>query len=310
VSRRTRRILALVTAAAVVLVAFGGAFVWTSWNGRGGRAPTGERRVVEAPDGRDIVYYVQRPAGRAAVGLPVVMLASFARSVADLNELADALVDAGYETLAIESRGIGGSGGGGPGRSITLHDLAADIAAVLDEDRDGRRPRAHLIGHAFGNRVVRTFARDHPDRVASLALVASVGLRPIAPEILRALQTTVAGHLSRARRLPSLRLAFFSDRSEIPEHWIGGWYLWGGLAQGAATASTPSEDFWDGGSAPMLVLQAEDDTLAPAKDAGLPLAAAFPDRVELVMIPDAGHAFLPEQPERVRDAIVAFYARF
>ena len=60
----------------------------------------------------------------------------------------------------------------------------------------------------------------------------------------------------------------------------------------------------------MLVLQAEEDAIAPARDSGLRLAADYPERVELVRVPGAGHAFLPEQPEAVHNAVLAFLGRF
>ena len=45
--------------------------------------------------------------------------------------------------------------------------------------------------------------------------------------------------------------------------------------------------------------------LVPLKDAEA-LRARFPEQVELVVIPNAGHALLPEQPELVMDAITTF----
>ncbi len=290
----------------LVLVVAGMIHVGTSITGRGGRAVAGKRQVVTAPAGHDIVYFERRPDAGTPHAIPIVLLASFARSVADFNELTGALAAAGYRTLAVESRGIGGSGGGGPGQNLTLHDLAADLGAVLDAESPDRA--AHVVGHAFGNRVVRTFARDQPGRVETVTLIAAGGLVPIRPEIQSALGVSVASFLPYGRREAALRLAFFSEQSEIPGDWIGGWWLWGGLAQKDATAATSSDEFWDAGSAPLLVLQAEDDRLAPAEDSGLRLRDSFPERVELVTIPDAGHALLPEQPERILRTMLGYFA--
>lgn len=304
---RRLRVLAPVGVALALLVA--AAWVWTSINGRGGRAPEGERRVVTTEAGREIVYWVRPPREGDRRPRPVVLKASFARSVADFNELTAALAAEGFETLAIESRGIGGSGGGGPGQRLTLHDLAADIGVVLDLHRGEPIPTAHLVGHAFGNRVVRTWARDAPERVASLVLIAAGGLVPLDPEVSAALERTVAAWWPWPWREAAVRKAFFAEESAIPPDWRGGWWLWGGLAQGAATTATPSSAFWDGGRAPILVLQAEQDSVAPPEDAGLRLLASFPERVELVRVPGAGHAFLPEQPERVHRAVLGFLRR-
>jgi len=303
------RVLALCGLVVAVGILAGAIHVGTSLLGRGGRAVEGQRFVVASEAGHDIVYFERTPEANEASPqpIPIVLLASFARSVADFNELTRSLSAAGYRTLAIESRGIGGSGGGGPGRGLTLHDLAADVGDVLDVAAPGST--VHVVGHAFGNRVVRTFARDHPERIASVTLIAAGGLVPIAPEIQAALVGSVSSFLPLGSRESGLRTAFFSEKSEIPDDWIGGWWLWGGFTQKDATAATSSDEFWDAGGADVLVLQAEDDRLAPAADSGFRLREAYPARVELVMIPDAGHAFLPEQPERILEAMLAYYSR-
>ena len=42
---------------------------------------------------------------------------------------------------------------------------------------------------------------------------------------------------------------------------------------------------------------------------GKRLAAEFPDRVKLVEISKAAHALLPEQPEQVANAVLAYLRR-
>src|ERR1700739_2840622 len=71
-------------------------------------------------------------------------------------------------------RGTGESRGSLDG--ITLHDLAADVAGVLEAMDCGP---AHLVGHAFGNRGARCLAGDRPSllrRVTSVTLLAAGGL--------------------------------------------------------------------------------------------------------------------------------------
>jgi len=53
-------------------------------------------------------------------------------------------------------------------------------------------------------------------------------------------------------------------------------------------------------------VQPEKDRIAPKADTADILQARFPDRVSLVIIPNAGHALLPEQPAAVRDAVLTF----
>ena len=73
-------------------------------------------------------------------------------------------------------------------------------------------------------------------------------------------------------------------------------------AQVQAMQATPNVEWADGGIAPILVLQPAEDAAAPG--GGPALKARLQDRVTLVEIANAGHALLPEQPERVRDTIL------
>ena len=58
----------------------------------------------------------------------------------------------------------------------------------------------------------------------------------------------------------------------------------------------------------MLVVQGADDKIAPPEN-GHRLKARWPERVEVVDVPDAGHAILNEQPGVVADTIIDFLSR-
>jgi len=58
----------------------------------------------------------------------------------------------------------------------------------------------------------------------------------------------------------------------------------------------------------MLVVQGTEDVVALPENAKR-LAAEFPERVTLVGLRHAGHALLPEQPEQVEKAILAYLQR-
>jgi pimeloyl-ACP methyl ester carboxylesterase len=90
--------------------------------------------------------------------------------------------------------------------------------------------------------------------------------------------------------------------------WAQGWYFRAARAKRAADARTPLNEWWAGGSAAILVLQGAEDVIAVPENAKR-LAAAFPDRGTLVEIPKAGHALLPEQPELIATAILAYLGR-
>ena len=73
----------------------------------------------------------------------------------------------------------------------------------------------------------------------------------------------------------------------------------------AATAATPMEDYWPGGTRPILDLQAECDVLAPR--AGMnKLVEELGDRVSIAVVPNAGHALIPEQPALVVKEVLKY----
>ena len=106
-------------------------------------------------------------------GAPIVFIPSLGRGVHDFDELSKRLVRSGYQTILPEPRGIGSSTG--PLEGITLHDLAADMAAVIQAFGGGS---AIVAGHAFGNRVARVVATDHPRLVKHVVLLACGGAVP------------------------------------------------------------------------------------------------------------------------------------
>jgi pimeloyl-ACP methyl ester carboxylesterase len=106
-------------------------------------------------------------------GEAVVLLPGGSLTVGYMEGLSHALAKAGYRAVRINFRGAGKSTGSGQG--VTLHTLAADVAGVIQELKLGP---ANVAGHAFGNRVARTLAADHPELVHSVILFAAGGKVP------------------------------------------------------------------------------------------------------------------------------------
>lgn len=218
----------------------------------------------------------------------IVLLPGLGRGPEDFDLLAGYLRDAGYEVLPFDPRPRYESGT--PRYGLTLHDIAADVAAVLPGP-------AHLVGHAFGNRVARCLAADRPDLVRTVTLLAAGGLIPPDPEVQRAFFSAD----------PAERASVLFAAASDPSAFTGRSSAATAAAQQSATQATPLDDWWTGGTAPMLIIQGLEDRLAVPEN-GRQLAAELGGRARLVELQDAGHALVLEQPEAIAAALLDFLA--
>ena len=129
-------------------------------------------------------------------GPRVVILPSLGRASDEFDEIAASLVEAGYRVLRPAPRGIGGSDG--PREGVSLHDLAADVLAVIASDGAGP---AVIAGHAFGNWIARVAAGDRPDLVRAVMILAA-GPRKVAPLAIQGLEQCLDLSLPDSQRLP------------------------------------------------------------------------------------------------------------
>lgn len=235
----------------------------------------------------------------AGAGPTLVLLPGLGRSGHDLDAFAERLVAAGYRTLLPEPRGMNGSTGSLDG--ITLHDLARDIAAVIEALADGS---AVVIGHAFGNRVARCLAADRPELVSLVVLLSSSGKVQPTPEIAEAIRLAQAVDTPVDMRATAVRAAWFAPGSDITP-WLDGWsqpVMHGYLA---AAAATPVEDWWTAGRAPVLIVQGLCDVSAPIGNGRL-LRDEIGARATLIELADVGHALPVEKPALVAETVINF----
>jgi len=240
-------------------------------------------------------------------GPVIVILPSLGRGAGDYDAVAARLAADGFRVLRPQPRGIGASTG--PMTGLTLHDYAADVAAVIEQENGGP---VVVVGHAFGNFVARMLATDRPDLVRGVVLAAAsagkvppgVHELPISPEVREAIDKSGDASLPQADRLRYMKLAFFAPGHD-PRVWLMGWEPEAMKAERAAETTPPVDVWFACGNAPILDLQAENDAVAPRKFAGV-LKAALGDRVTVVVIPNAGHALAPEQPQAMAKAIEDF----
>jgi pimeloyl-ACP methyl ester carboxylesterase len=255
-------------------------------------AASGQKRCS-----RDVVQYgVEVDVIVDGNGPLVVMLPSSGRDSEDFDEVASGIAAAGFRVLRPQPRGIGRSVG--PMQGITFHDFARDVAAVIKKEAAGR---AVVVGHAFGNWIARMTAVDHPRLVRGIVLAAAAA-KTFPQELSEAVRKCADLSLPDAERLKALQYAFFASGHD-PSVWLTGWHPSTMKSQGLAGQSTIRDDWWSGGAAPILDLQASLDPFRPRSTVN-ELKDEFGDRVSIAVIEDASHALIPEQPAAVVAEII------
>lgn len=224
----------------------------------------------------------------------VVLVPSLGRPASDFNELCKSLESAGFKTLAVD-----------PPHSLpgepTLHDLAD---YVIDQINGGGIASFHLIGHAFGNRLSRMITAKYPERVKSLTLLAAGGYVEMEKTILESLLSCFDETLSPEVHLSHVSQAFFAPGNDASV-WRDGWMRDVMILQQRALQRVSRDEWWDAEAPRVLVVQALQDVIAPVGN-GQKYALDHPEITKLVEINGAGHAMLPEQPEKIASAVIEF----
>ena len=237
-------------------------------------------------------------------GDPIILLPGTGYSSTAFGLLGPELARRGFRAIAVNPRGVRGSTG--KLADLTYHEYAADVRALIDRLADGR---AHVMGWAWGNRIARTLAADSPRHVASLVLLAAGGKVPADPIVAETTARLREPGLSTEERTKTLALRLLAPGSDparllpIQESWPDAQ-----ASQAAAGRATRLDEWWSGGSSPMLVIQGLQDKVAPPGN-GRDLKTNYPNRVTLVEIDGAGHGIVVEHPVRIADESVRFLAK-
>lgn len=247
----------------------------------------------------DVIEAGNRDPGRTLAD--VVCWPGGTRPIDDLRPLAAEIATrTGRRVVLVQPRGCEGSTL--PLGGHTLADLAGDVAAVLRRLDSGP---AVLLGHAFGNRVMRMTATLWPDLVRGVVLLAAGGLFPSTPLFEESLARAGDADLPMEERLAAFGRAYFEDGSD-PSLW---WRPPSRAAWKIKDADAgPTAVWWSGGSSPMLVVQGELDQSAPPAN-GEALHAADPNRVELHTIEGAAHTLPIDRPAQCAELVSDWLAR-
>lgn len=239
--------------------------------------------------------------GPVVIGLP-----SLGRPAGDLVDLGRRLAATGHQFVGIDLHGIGGSPPLEQGAS--LHVLVADVAETIVASLGDRTP-VHVVGHALGNRVARCLCADRPDLIASVTVLGCGGRVPGDPEAMTALLACFDSDLDRRAHRDAVVTAFFAPGNRVPAAWLRGWHREAATAQVAALERTEVSDWWiPPPPIEVLAIVGTEDRVAPVANMRR-LVDELGPRGHGVEVPRAGHALLPEQPERVASEIARFVRR-
>ena len=166
--------------------------------------------------------------------------------------------------------------------------------------------KAVIIGRAFGNRVARCVAADYPEVTKAVVLIAAGGLVPIHKDIEHDFKKLISGNYSDDKELLELiQKTQFSPKSDAALYPRNSFYKEVGDAQWSTRLSTPYNDWWSAGKAPVLIIQGLDDLIAVPEN-GRILKMELGHRAELVEISDAGHSLYIEKPNEIVEAILEY----
>jgi len=160
-----------------------------------------------------------------------------------------------------------------------------------------------IAGHAYGNWVARMTAVDYPQHVRGVAIVAAAA-RQYPGELTAAINIAGDPAQPEPSRIKALQFAFFAPGSDA-KVWLEGWHPKVRDAQRAAVAAVKQSDWWSGGTAPLLDLQAAEDPFKPPEKRN-EMKDEFGDRITIALVPNASHALIPEQPKAVVEALAAW----
>jgi pimeloyl-ACP methyl ester carboxylesterase len=142
-------------------------------------------------DGARLYYYA---AGSRGKGEPLILVHGFPASSHLWREVVP-LLPAGHRVVVLDLLGYGRSDRPGT-RDVSIAAHARRVLGLMDALRI---PRAALVGHDLGGGIAQWLAVEHGDRVARIALIASVGFDDWPPRDLKLAKSAIPF----AKRMPA-----------------------------------------------------------------------------------------------------------
>ncbi len=248
-------------------------------------------------------------------GDPLIVINGYGGSAADWDPVFIDSLSGFAELICVDNRGIAGSELGE--EELTIEVMAADVAAVMDEHGI---ERGAVLGWSMGGYIAQALAASRPERVSSMALLATdpggdVAIRGRADD-----WATLTDHSGSPRERADRLLAILfpeavaeglgEDVRELVAQAQAGLSMEALAAQERAMDlwhSEPAEQRLEAISAGVLCAAGRDDRVIPARNSAI-LAERLPD-AWLARFPGAGHAFMAQYPARLAALIRVFLDR-
>lgn len=255
-----------------------------------------ERKVLNSPDGAQMVYYVSgRPDGR-----PVVVMHGWGCNHSTVKVVEDSL-SATHRVYNVDFPGFGESPE--PPAGWGVEEYTRLIMLLIEKER---LERPSLAGHSFGGRVAIMAASSNPDRFEKIILIDAAGIKP---------RRTLRYYLKVYRhKLLKRVVLFFRGREKGAEiiarmqsrHGSAD-YRNSSPAMRAVMSKVVNEDLTSLLpliKAPTLLIWGENDTATPLSDARR-MEAAIADS-GLVVFEGCGHYSFLDNPGRFRAVMASF----
>jgi pyruvate dehydrogenase E2 component (dihydrolipoamide acetyltransferase) len=234
-------------------------------------------------------------------GLPVLLIHGFGGDLTNWLLNQDVLA-AQRRVVAFDLPGHGGSTKEvGDGTPTTLAAITARLLETLGIER------AHVVGHSLGGAIALELARAHPDKVASLGLIAPAGLGPdINMDFIEGFITA-----DRRKTLEPVLALLVNDPTLITRNMVEGIIRFkrlDGARQGLETIAAACfpdgrqkdglRDVLNTFSGPVQVIWGEaDKILSPEAAQGLPAS------ITVTRLPQTGHMPQMEKATQVNDLL-------
>lgn len=238
----------------------------------------------------------------------LTIIPSLGRGVEDFTEqyqstLTTRFVEAGYQVILIQPRGIGRSTGNLSGKNITMKNFVEDLKESFDAL--GIK-KIWFVGHAFGNDLTNQFAKDYPQYVKGLALLAPGGSTLANEEARSCLYGSFNMRLPKSKRKEMIECAFFA-RGNDGSVWLNGWYPQLAMAQLQALKNEKIKSNNKEEREALIIQGVEDFVASPSESSGRSLASDMGDKAIYKEISDAGHALTSERPDDVAEMVINYF---